>query len=133
MRSARSRTWLVDSSPETTRAGSVAPCAQRCATSSSSVDLPTPGSPASRITAPGTRPPPSTRSSSPTPVGRARAASALMVAIGRAGCTGARGLTARTAAGTAAAPAASITEFHPPHSGHRPTHLGGRYPQTSHS
>ena len=41
------------------------------------MDLPTPGSPASSTTAPGTIPPPSTRSSSPTPVGRARALSAL--------------------------------------------------------
>ena len=40
------------------------------ATSSSSVLLPTPGSPASRIAAPGTRPPPSTRSSSGTPLVR---------------------------------------------------------------
>ena len=38
------------------------------ATSSSSVLLPTPGSPASRMAAPGTRPPPSTRSSSGTPL-----------------------------------------------------------------
>ena len=51
------------------RARSRRPCA---ATSSSSVDLPTPGSPASSTTAPGTSPPPSTRSSSATPVGRAR-------------------------------------------------------------
>ena len=41
------------------------------ATSSSSVLLPTPGSPASRMAAPGTRPPPSTRSSSGTPLVRA--------------------------------------------------------------
>ena len=54
------------------------------ALSSSSVDLPTPGSPASRATVPGTRPPPSTRSSSPTPVGRARAVSTSIWPIGRA-------------------------------------------------
>ena len=47
--------------------------ATRAPTSSSSVDLPTPGSPASRTTAPGTSPPPSTRSSSATPVGPRRA------------------------------------------------------------
>jgi hypothetical protein len=40
------------------------------ATSSSNVDFPTPGSPDSRMAAPGTRPPPSTRSNSPTPVVR---------------------------------------------------------------
>ena len=41
--------------------------AKRCPTSSSSVDLPTPGSPATSTTCPGTSPPPSTRSNSPTP------------------------------------------------------------------
>ena len=40
------------------------------ATWSSSVDLPMPGSPPSRISEPGTMPPPRTRSSSPMPVGR---------------------------------------------------------------
>ena len=40
---------------------------------SSNVDLPMPGSPPSRVTEPGTRPPPRTRSSSATPVGRGRA------------------------------------------------------------
>ena len=33
------------------------------------MDLPTPGSPESKTTAPGTMPPPRTRSNSPTPVG----------------------------------------------------------------
>ena len=56
--------------PRPTRTARGAPVrAQRCATSSSSVDLPTPGSPASSVTEPGTSPPPSTRSSSSTPVG----------------------------------------------------------------
>ena len=66
MRSARSRTWAADSSPVTYSARPRS--ANRAATSSSSVDFPTPGSPASSTTAPGTRPPPSTRSSSSTPV-----------------------------------------------------------------
>ncbi len=60
------------------------------AAASSSVDLPTPGSPASRTTAPGTRPPPSTRSSSSSPVGRAPAALASTSAMGTAGLAGAR-------------------------------------------
>ncbi len=42
--------------------------AARPATSSSRVDLPTPGSPLSRIAEPGTTPPPQTRSNSVTPV-----------------------------------------------------------------
>ena len=54
------------------------------ATSSSRVDLPTPGSPASSTTPPGTRPPPRTRSSSSTPVGRAVAWSTSTSTIGRA-------------------------------------------------
>ena len=44
-------------------------CAIFPAVSSRSVDLPIPGSPASRITAPGTMPPPRTRSNSVKPVG----------------------------------------------------------------
>ena len=71
MRSARSRTWLGRLlARDIERAVSSSPAAL-AATSSSSVDLPTPGSPASSTTAPGTSPPPSTRSSSGTPVERA--------------------------------------------------------------
>ena len=104
------------------------------ATSSSSVDLPTPGSPASSTTAPGTMPPPSTRSSSPTPVGLARAGSTLIVAIGRAGSER-RARASATAARPAAStpPVESMIEPHSPHSGQRPSHFGGRWPQTSHS
>ena len=56
-----------------------APAAHCWATSSSRVDLPTPGLAGEQHHAPGTRPPPSTRSSSPTPVATARAGSALIV------------------------------------------------------
>ena len=94
--------------------------------------MPTPGSPASSTTAPGTRPPPSTRSSSLTPVGRARAGAALMVAIGRAGSAGIRELTTRPETGGPVT-VDSTTEPHSPHSGQRPTHLGGWCPQASHS
>ena len=89
VRSARSRTWAADSSPVTysTRVAALA------ATSSSSVDFPTPGSPASSTTAPGTSPPPSTRSSSDTPVGRARAVSSATSAMRRAGVVGAPAAT----------------------------------------
>ena len=55
------------------------------AVSSSSVDFPTPGSPASRITAPGTNPPPRTRSSSGIPEGTARAVATSTWPIGTAG------------------------------------------------
>ena len=72
MRSARKRTCDADSSPLMYRAGIPLP-AVCAATDKRRVDLPTPGSPASKIAAPGTKPPPSTRSSSETPVARARA------------------------------------------------------------
>jgi hypothetical protein len=63
----------------------------------------------------------------------ARAGSTLMVAIGRAGSEGVRAVTDRRADGSAAPPVESMIEPHSPHSGHRPTHLSGRWPQTSHS
>src|SRR6185369_15875612 len=56
-------------------------------------DFPTPGSPASRTTAPGTSPSPSTRSSSPTPVRARVARSALTSRIGTALLTGVDDLT----------------------------------------
>ena len=60
-RRARAATCAWDSSPATSR--HALPATARCATRwSSSVDLPMPGSPASRATDAGTRPPPSTRS-----------------------------------------------------------------------
>src|SRR5882757_3543927 len=125
IRSARSRTCAADSSPVMYRTGAAA--AAWDAAASSSVDLPTPGSPASRTTAPGTRPPPSTRSSSETPVGRARAASTSTSPIGRAGALGAPAAT-RVIAGLTGAPRSS-NEPHAWHSGHRPSHLGVSYPQ----
>src|SRR6201991_1805864 len=97
------------------------------AASSSSVDLPMPGSPASSTTAPGTRPPPSTRSSSLTPVVRAAAISALTWPIGSAGAVVA---PACTTLNPARAPSSSTV---PPawHSPHRPTHLVVRQPHSA--
>ena len=89
IRSARSLTWAADSSPVTYSTGPRS--AASAPASSSSVDLPTPGSPASSATVPGTRPPPSTRSSSSMPVGRAAAALASISEIGTAGAAGRRG------------------------------------------
>ena len=71
---ARSLTCAVDSSPVTSsarRSFEIAPSAV-----SSSVDLPTPGSPPTSTSDAGTSPPPSTRSSSGTPVGMRAASSA---------------------------------------------------------
>ena len=67
VRPARSLTCAADSSPVTYRVR-LPVSAHFAATSSSRVDLPTPGSPASRMTTPGTKPPPSTRSNSVIPV-----------------------------------------------------------------
>ena len=92
MRWARIRTWAADSSPDTysTR---VPPRAALAATSSSRVDLPTPGSPASSSTAPGTIPPPSTRSSSAHAARRAtRRCRPATCAIGTAGLVTGPGL-----------------------------------------
>ncbi len=120
VRSARIRIWPADSSPDTYSARRPA-WAHRCTTSSSSVDLPTPGSPASRLTDPGTTPPPSTRSSSLTPVGKWRVRSGSIELIGTAGEDG---TTARWAVPLpVASTATSSTVPHVPHSGQRPTHL----------
>ena len=87
------------------------------ATSSSSVLLPTPGSPASRMAAPGTSPPPSTRSSSGTPLGRKVESATLTWPIGTAGV-----LTGPAAARSTGAVVSRI-EPQAWHSPHRPTHL----------
>ena len=54
------------------------------ATVKSKVDFPTPGSPASKTTAPGTNPPPRVRSNSATPLDRDCAAAKSTSPIGRA-------------------------------------------------
>ena len=77
-----------------------------------------PGSPATRTTAPGTRPPPSTRSNSLTPVLRASARRASTSPIGMAG----RSTTTAAVVRTATAPI-SLTDPQAWHSPHRPTHL----------
>src|SRR5690625_7607390 len=94
--------------------------AHRCATSSSSVDLPTPGSPASSVTEPGTTPPPSTRSSSVTPVGCGRADPGAIELIGTAGRAGTAGRSPFD--GAAAAATGAMPPQLPP-SGPRPTHF----------
>src|SRR5690606_18079134 len=95
--------------------------------SSRSVDLPTPGSPAMRITAPGTSPPPSTRSSSATPVARARAASTSTSPMGTAGDP----IGARAAVRGPAVGVFSATVPHAWHSPQRPTHLADVHPHSA--
>ena len=87
--------------------------------------LPTPGSPASRIAAPGTSPPPSTRSSSGTPLLRNVESSTETWPIGTAGRV--TGLAVVRPAGAAAA---SATEPQAWHSPQRPTHLAVSQPHS---
>ena len=131
-RSARSFTCSADSSPEQYSVVCPAP-SSRAATWSSSVDLPMPGSPPTRIIEPGTTPPPRTKSSSSSPVLPSRGARALHVAqLCRDGDAAALGETAR--AGRCAAPcrsspttfgatSSSTSVFHSPHVSQRPCHL----------
>ena len=81
------------------------------------MDLPTPGSPAIRIAAPGTRPPPSTRSSSGTPLVRAWESSIGTSPIGRAGAVTGPACTRLFGA------AFSTTVPQAWHSPQRPTHF----------
>src|SRR5207245_2527910 len=68
-RSARSRIWSGDSSPDTYSAGTPA-CSSRAAHCSRSVDFPIPGSPPTSTTDPGTIPPPPFGCSAPHSVQR---------------------------------------------------------------
>ncbi len=86
--------------------------------------MPTPGSPASSTAAPGTRPPPSTRSSSGTPLLRDWDCSTETWPMGTAALvTGAADVRIVGAA-------ASATDPHAWHSPHRPTHLAVSHPHS---
>ena len=85
-----------------------------------------PGSPPSSVTEPGTRPPPSTRSSSATPLVRLLESSTDTSPIGTAGVvTGPAAVRPRGAAASATLP-------HAWHSPHRPTHLAVSHPHSPH-
>ena len=91
---------------------------------SSRVLLPTPGSPPSNVTEPGTMPPPSTRSSSSMPLGCGR----LMC-----GSTSPIGWAAAPEASTSGASrdtTSSTRVFHPPQLEHCPAHLGNDVPHS---
>ncbi len=91
---------------------------------SSSELLPTPGSPPTSTSDPGTSPPPSTRSSSPSPVGMRAARSVGTSDSGRTSAL----ITACLRPG-AARTTSSTSVFHSPHSVHRPIHFGLWWPQ----
>src|SRR5438034_5719451 len=99
-------------------------CASACRRS---VDLPTPGSPPISTTSPATKPPPRTRSSSPTPLGMRCASRAL---------TSARRFSSELFATPAkrcfAALSAmlSTSVFHAPQCGHCPCHFGDSPPHS---
>src|SRR5215831_7088708 len=101
--------------------------------SSRSVDLPTPGSPASSTTAPGTSPPPRTRSSSSSPVGRTLAARESTSVMGTAGAAATATTCAmlRTPDPSRARPAVSSTVPHAWHPPQRPDHLVVRQPHSA--
>ena len=88
--------------------------------------LPTPGSPASRIAAPGTSPPPSTRSSSGTPLSRNVDSLTETWPIGTAAV-----VTGPACARTLVTTPTSATEPHAWHSPQRPTHLPVSQPHSA--
>ncbi len=89
--------------------------------------LPMPGSPASRVTDPGTRPPPSTRSSSAMPVLRWVASSATTSPMGTGGCPGPAVVAARAARVRSSS---STSVPHASHVGQRPSHCGVEPPHS---
>ena len=88
-----------------------------------------PGSPPSSVTDPGTRPPPSTRSSSSTPVGWGRDAvrSTVPIGTGSVAASAADATPALTTSSTS-----STSEFHAPHAEQRPLHFGSAAPHSVH-
>src|SRR5262245_8317439 len=98
----------------------------------SSVDLPMPGSPPSKIREPGTTPPPSTRSNSSMPVDRRTpcdiSTSSYSLAVEDVENCENRLAPGEGAAGVSAR--SSTREFHAPHSVQRPIHLGACAPHS---
>ena len=94
---------------------------------SSNVDLPTPGSPLTSVTEPGTSPPARTRSSSGMPTGTGSAPVTSTSGMGWVACTGwvwsCPGEEAR-------ARCSSTRVFHASHPAHRPPHLGDTTPHS---
>ena len=94
------------------------------------MDLPIPGSPPSRVTLPGTKPPSSTRSSSPMPVLRAEDEAASMEVMGDAVPGGTSAMPAARLATSGPPSTSSTREFHAPHESHLPAHLGCEAPHS---
>ena len=120
-RSARRRTCCALSSAVTYNVAPVV-CANSC---SNKVLFPMPGSPPNKVTEPGTRPPPSTRSNSPRPVETGSLSCELTSAIGVAVPGGTNASPAAKVTSDSSGPSTSSTsEFHAPQARHFPDHLG---------
>ena len=129
---ARSLICPWDSSPDPYR---TVPCFLQTAAAicSTSVDLPMPGSPLSRIRAPGTNPPPSTRSSSPIPVSR-RDISSMAISVSAAGRVSVPVRCMLPALrGASGCSVSSVIVFHSPHWGQRPSQRLETLPQLAHT
>ncbi len=126
-RSARSATWRADSSAVTYRHAGP-PAATDASAWSSSVDLPVPGSPPTTVTDPGTRPPPSTRSSSASPVGTGAHASPTASVMRR----GVDGGASATPEGPGGPTCSSVRVPLASHAVHHPIHLGASAPHSLH-
>src|SRR5437667_4047003 len=125
-RSARSRNWSGDSSPETYSV-TTPWLSSRAAHCMRSVDLPMPGSPPTRTTDPGTIPPPRTKSNSARPVCQ-RATASLFRSVRRIGGLAVGRLL--TAEPLNRPTGSSINEFQAPHESHLPPHLGWSAPHS---
>ena len=97
---------------------------------SSRVDLPTPGSPPSTVTDPATSPPPSTRSSSGSPVGTGSVASPTASAIGMGTDRGASEGNPPTERADSDATGSSDSVPEDSHAEHHPVHFGASAPHS---
>src|SRR6266568_174834 len=127
-RSARRRSWSGDSSPETYSVG-IPAVSSRAAHCIKRVDFPMPGSPPTRVTEPGTIPPPSTKSNSARPVFQ-RSTSTPPRAHRRMGGRPDAAESLLTARPPDRPTASSASVFHAPHASHRPAHFGCSAPQS---
>src|SRR5881296_671081 len=128
-RSARSRIWSGDSSPDTYSVGTPA-CSSRAAHCSRSVDFPMPGSPPTSTTDPGTMPPPKTKSNSRRPVCHRRTPAPSPRADRRTGGRADGELAGRCARPPVRPTGSSTSVFHAPHASQRPPHFGCSAPQS---
>ena len=131
-RSARSLSCRALSSPDTYntfRSG------MRNTVCNTRVDLPMPGSPPNKTNEPGTMPPPSTRFSSSSCMSRRASSVPAMSDRGRGRFCLPLDADAKDVCRTVVSCriTSSTNEFHAPHEGHLPTHLGESCPQLVHT